>query len=452
MTAAQEAQAGPTVPTTRPAQDVPAAGPVPSGVDVLGVGFGPANLSLAIALQEDSPRTSSSFVEAEREPVWQGGMLLDGSDTQNHPCRDLVTLRNPRSHYSFINYLFEQGRLIEHLNLPVEFPLRKEYARYIQWATNQFRSQVALGARATGIAVAEVDGAPGYVVTCADGSRRAGRALVLGTGRTPFVPRPFDGLDSPRVCHLTRYLPTVRQLAPTEPGSIAVIGGSQSAVEIVLDLARRFPRARIVNYVRKFGLRLKDTSPFSEEGFFPAFTDYYYKASRSGKDALDAYMRPTNYSSSDGDVLKELYALIYEQRLDGEQRVFVRGNSEVRAAEADDSGVALEVAEIHTGDVAAERADLVILATGFRDLGPNPQQEPYPALLRGVIDRFQFDADGYLIVEADYSLRPRVDGTPPLFLNGLCESSHGIGDAGSFSLLSLRAATIRDGLRKQGIG
>ena len=38
---------------------------------------------------------------------------------------------------------------------------------------------------------------------------------------------------------------------------------------------------------------------------------------------------------------------------------------------------------------------------------------------------------------------------PALFLNGLCESSHGIGDAGSFSLLSLRAKTIAESLRKQ---
>jgi L-ornithine N5-oxygenase len=425
--------------------------PMSNCVDLLGVGFGPANLSLAIALQEDSPRTTALFLEAERDPVWQGGMLLDGSNIQNHPCRDLATLRNPRSYYTFLNYLFEEGRLVEHLNLPMEFPLRKEYARYIQWATDRFRAQVEFGARVTEIAIAEVDGVPGYVVTCSDGSCRRGRALVLGTGRTPFVPGPFGKLDSPRVCHLSRYLHTVRQLAHDPPGSVAVIGGSQSAVEIVLDLASRFPQARVKNYVRRYGLRLKDTSPFSEEGFFPTFTDYYFNASRSGKDALDAYMRPTNYSSCDADVLHALYALIYEQRLDGEQRVFLHGNSEIRTAGVEDSGVWFEVEEVHTNDVAVDRAELVVLATGFRDLGPRPHQERYPALLSGVIDQFQFDVDGHLIVEADYRLRPRTVSAPPLFLNGLCESSHGIGDAGSFSLLSVRAATIRDGLRKQGI-
>lgn len=415
--------------------------------DVLGIGFGPANLSLAIALEEDAPSTTALFLEAQTDPVWQSGMLLDGSNIQNHPCRDLVSLRNPRSRYSFLNYLFEEGRLIEHLNLPVEFPLRKEYAQYIQWATRLVGANVELGARVTDIEIEDVAGLPAYVVTLVDGSRRCGRALVFGTGRTALIPAPFDDFDSPRVCHLTQYLQTVRTLTEP-PASVAVIGGSQSAVEIVLDLAKRFPEARIVNYIRAYGLRLKDTSPFSEEGYFPAFTDYYFKAPRSSKQTLDAYMRPTNYSSTDADVLHELYTLIYEQRLDGEQRVSVLGNRQVCAVGATEAGLQFDVEELHTGIRTVEEADLVVLATGFRDLGPHPHQEAHPPLLRGVIDRFRFDADGYLIVGPDYSLRPHSDGTPPLYLNGLCESSHGIGDAGSFSLLSLRAAVIRDALRK----
>ena len=36
-----------------------------------------------------------------------------------------------------------------------------------------------------------------------------------------------------------------------------------------------------------------------------------------------------------------------------------------------------------------------------------------------------------------------------MVLNGLCESTHGIGDAGSFSLLSLRAEMILKGLREK---
>ena len=138
--------------------------------------------------------------------------------------------------------------------------------------------------------------------------------------------------------------------------------------------------------VRSLTLRLKDTSPFSEEGYFPEFTDYYYRASRERKNALDAYMRLTNYSSADGDVLRELYRLIYEQRLDGEQKVFVSGSRQVRDIEVGEDGVRLSVEELNTGESEQLEADFVVLATGFRDLGPAAHQERVPALMRGIAD------------------------------------------------------------------
>ncbi|MEU7279015.1 SidA/IucD/PvdA family monooxygenase [Streptomyces sp. NPDC045431] len=420
--------------------------------DILGIGFGPANLALAIALEErDSPLTAR-FLEARPSPEWQPGMLLDGSDIQNHPSRDLVTLRNPRSRYSFLNYLHEQGRLLRHLNLPSEFPLRKEYAGYIRWAAGFFSHLVDCDQRADRVRITEVAGESLYEVTTVSGRRYLGRTLVMGPGRTPYVPAPYDTVRSRRVFHLTQYLPRLTELTGgtgegREPESVAVIGGSQSAVELALDLSRRFPRTRVTTYTRSHSLRLKDTSPFSEEGYFPEFTDYYFRASREGKRALDAYMHPTNYSSADGDVLRELYLTMYEQELDGDQRVFVRGNHEaVRVAETGDGRIALDFLERHTGETITDTVDFAVLATGFRNMGPGPDEELCPPLMASLADRFATEPDGRLEVDADYALRPVADGTPPLFLNGLCESSHGIGDAGSFSLLSLRAATLADAL------
>ncbi|MGP9019656.1 lysine N(6)-hydroxylase/L-ornithine N(5)-oxygenase family protein [Streptomyces sp. BR1] len=416
--------------------------------DILGVGFGPANLALAIALEErDSPLTAR-FLEARPSPEWQPGMLLDGSDIQNHPSRDLVTLRNPRSRYSFLNYLHEQGRLLRHLNLPSEFPLRKEYAGYLRWASSFFSHLVDCNQRAASVEVVEAGGERLYEVTTMAGDRYLGRTLVLGPGRTPYIPSPYDTVRTPRVFHLTQYLPRLAELAGQgrEPESVAVIGGSQSAVELALDLGRRFPRTKVTTYTRSHSLRLKDTSPFSEEGYFPEFTDYYFQASREGKKALDAYMHGTNYSSADGDVLRELYLTIYEQELDGEQRVFVRGNHEAVAVREAGERVALDFVERHTGERITDTVDFAVLATGFRNMGPAPHEELCPPLMAGLADRFTAEPDGRLLVGADYALQPVADGVPPLFLNGLCESSHGIGDAGSFSLLSLRAATLADAL------
>lgn len=416
--------------------------------DVVGIGFGPANVALAIAIEEANIPIRARFVESQVDPVWQGGLLLDGSNVQNHACRDLATLRNPRSRYTFLNYLFEIGRLVEHLNLPTEFPLRKEYAQYVSWATHHFDHLVDYGQRAVSVAVVDHDGAPAYRVCTQSDQYYLGRTLVLGCGRTPYIPRPFDAVEDERIFHLADYLYRLQSL-PDPQIAIVVIGGSQSAVEITLDLAKRFPNARIINYVRSFGPRLKDTSPFSEEGFFPQFTDYYFRASTASKRQPDTYLRPTNYSSVDADVLNQLYLMIYEQRLEGRQRVFVQNNRQVLGVNREGSSVRLQIEEVHLGGVEEVVADFVILATGFRDLGPGRREEPYPPLLSGVIDRFEFDADDRLDVKNDYSLTATNGGTPPLFINGLCETTHGIGDSGSFSLLPLRAAVIRDGLAKR---
>ncbi|MGW6564483.1 lysine N(6)-hydroxylase/L-ornithine N(5)-oxygenase family protein [Streptomyces sp. NPDC054975] len=417
--------------------------------DILGIGFGPANLALAIVLEEKHPELDARFLEARPAPDWQPGMLLDGSDIQNHPSRDLVTLRNPRSRYSFLNYLHENGRLLRHLNLPSEFPLRKEYAGYIRWAADHFTHVVDYGQRAASVGTVEQDGETLYEVVTESGRRYLSRTLVMAPGRTPYIPRPYDSVHSSRVFHLTRYLPQVAALtADGAPEAVAVIGGSQSAVELALDLSRRFPKTRVVTYTRSHSLRLKDTSPFSEEGYFPEFTSYYHQASPASRRKLDAYMQPTNYSSADGDVLKELYLAMYEQELDGEQKLFVRGNHEATAVTADDHGVTIDFRELHTGERVRDTVDFAVLATGFRNMGPGAHEELHPPMLAPLVSRLATEPDGRLEVASDYRLLPAdtTDALPPLFLNGLCESSHGIGDAGSFSLLSLRAGTLADSL------
>src|SRR5205085_4105209 len=110
--------------------------------DLVGIGYGPANISLAAAFDELEDPPSALFLERDVDPRWQKDMLLPGSDVQHNPIRDLVSLRNPRSRYSFINYLFEHGRLLHHLNLPTVFPLRTEYTDYIDWVRRTVPAQV----------------------------------------------------------------------------------------------------------------------------------------------------------------------------------------------------------------------------------------------------------------------------------------------------------------------
>ncbi|WFU43352.1 SidA/IucD/PvdA family monooxygenase [Bradyrhizobium sp. CB82] len=416
--------------------------------DIVGIGFGPANIALAAALEERDTPHKVAFLEGMNAPAWQPAMLLSGSDIQNNPLRDLVTPRNPRSQYSFINFLHEQGRLFEYLNLGVEFPLRKEYAQYVTWVARHFDRWVRYGRTVTDIKVGGGD--EQYVVSTACGEAYSARSIVVAPGRTPLVPPPFEGQESERLFHLTCYLPRLEQYQRRHgtPRTICVVGGSQSAVELILDLSARFPEANIVNVQRGYGFALKDTSPFSDHVYFPEHVDYYFDASPASKAAIDEQLKRTNYSSADGDVIRKLYLTIYEQKLDRVERIRILTNTRVVSVSEFKGAPLLALEEIHHHQESKLCADIVILATGFRNLGPDPSQERFPPILASIADRLLTDQAGVLHVARDYRLLPRRPEVlfPPIFLNGLCETSHGMGDAGSFSLLSLRSDLIATSL------
>jgi len=106
--------------------------------DIIGIGFGPANIAVAIALEEMYCDKSVLFFEKKQNSSWQNELLISDSDIQNHPLRDLVTPRNPRSKYSFTNFLYEKSRLYEYLNTGYTFPLRIEYNQYVTWVAEHF--------------------------------------------------------------------------------------------------------------------------------------------------------------------------------------------------------------------------------------------------------------------------------------------------------------------------
>lgn len=420
-------------------------------LDLVCVGFGPANIALAIALEELWPTARATFLEKADGPCWQPAMLLSGADIQNNPIRDLVTPRNPRSRYTFVNYLHETGRLFKHLNLPGHFPLRKEYAKYIQWVAEQVSADVEYGCEVTRIGLADGGGGRRIVeVSTADGRTLRAHSVVVAPGRSPNVPPVFAGLATPQVFHTADYLPNVAHLDRGYTGTVVVVGASQSAGEVVLDLVGRLPEATIVNVMSGFGYRLKDTSPFSEEVYFPEFTSYYYQASPEGKERLRAQLRPTNYSSADRDVVDALYCRMYEDELDGQSRLTMRTNRRIDRATHADGKVFLEMTEQITGARDVLAADLVILATGYRDIGVHDRQERLPPLLADLAGILRTDDETGLSVGFDYRLEPASSSRsiPPIYVNGLCETTHGLGDAGSFSLLALRSKAIVQSLRR----
>ena len=278
--------------------------------DVIGVGFGPSNLALAIALDECARRSrlkcAPLFVEKQPHFTWHGGMLLPGSDMQISFLKDLVSLRDPTSPFTFVNYLHKRGRLLDFINCRTFYPSRIEFNDYLRWVAGQFKSQAAYGE--TIVAVEPVTAGQSVTSlrvhsrTLAGGETvRLARNLVVAVGGRPYIPQVFTKIaDDPRVFHSSRYLETVEDVGlGGKAARVAVVGGGQSATEVTVDLRSRFPDASIDLIFRGHALKPSDSSPFVNEIFNPDYTDFVYAQPAERRDAIVRNFRNTNYAVVD---------------------------------------------------------------------------------------------------------------------------------------------------------
>jgi len=419
---------------------------------VLGIGFGPANLSLAVILEELGHLSDAHFIE--RSPVfqWQDEQLLSGADIQNNPFRDLAMQRNQDSPHTFIKYLASRGALTDYLHLNAKFPLRREYGDYLAWVARAFADRVDYGHSAAQLTLHnDEDGNELFCVETQHNERHLGQTLVLGTGRSPRIPHPFPVSLGDTVFHSTRYLSSVNAFRDRDI-RVVVIGASQSAIEIVLNLLERPNVRQVTSIHRSIGFRLKDTSPYSRQVFLPEFVDYFHPLPAAVKRRLRTDLRSINYAACDQDVIDRLVTVQREYDLIGSDRLRLLPFTEV--TEIDDLAGhgphRLTVRETNHHTHHTLDADVVILATGFKDFGISADDERYHPLLEGVAHRLPFDDEGIPEVGRDYAIELKAPDPAPrplkIYLNGLCEASHGMGDAGALAMLSARASDIATSL------
>ncbi|PIL19837.1 hypothetical protein P775_12590 [Puniceibacterium antarcticum] len=422
--------------------------------DVVGIGFGPANIALAALFDDEGIFNNSVFLEKSKTPVWQEEMLFENaldihSNIQNIPHRDLATLRSPRSRYTFMNYLHSTGKLLSHLNMDLLMPMRPDFAGYVSWVSSQLSNYLRTDQAVDKITMLDDIHSHVYRIDVKGKEPVFARNVIVGTGREAYIPKPFQNvIDDDRVFHLTSYKTSHTALMKKGAKNFAVIGSSQSAAEILLHMSKYEPRLELHSFMRRFAYPLKDTSPFMSEIFFPSFTDMYFEADDSLKKRIDMDVHRTNYGACDMDVLTELYRQIYYDKMHGANRITINRLTDIISAEADESGVHLTVRDARTMETRKEIFDGVVLATGFRNIGTSESSVRIPAVLDGISDMLDLSDDGCAQVDRSYrvKLKPGLESAGSLILNGLCETSHGMGDAGSLSLLASRSQIIAGAL------
>ncbi|MBF9267086.1 lysine N(6)-hydroxylase/L-ornithine N(5)-oxygenase family protein, partial [Paracidovorax cattleyae] len=400
--------------------------------DLIGIGFGPSNVGLAIALEEHrgahGRAPQAFFIERQPSFAWHPHMLLDHAHMQISFLKDLATLRNPQSRFTFLNYLHEQGRLQDFINLKSFYPSRHEFNDYLGWAARQFEGQCAYGEEV--FEVLPEPGPDGVVEQLRVRSRNAAgrvqerlaRNLIVGVGGTARIPEVFRGLHGdPRVFHSSTYLRDIARQGAAR--SIALIGAGQSAAEIFMDLQGRAHAPEVDWAMRARAIRPSDDSPFVNEIFNADFTDYMFGRSGPERESLLREYAHTNYAVADLELIQQVFKTFYEQRVTGGRRLRMLRQHEVRAARADASGVYFTFHDRESGEESTVRYDAAVLATGYERAAHRDVLAPLAPYL------------GDFTVDRHYRVQTAPGFRPAIFLQGACESSHGLSD----TLLSVTA-------------
>src|SRR2546426_6944033 len=103
--------------------------------DAIGVGIGPFNLSLAALLAPTS--FHARFFERNADFQWHPGLLFPEATIQVSYLKDLVTLADPTSRYSFLAFLHAKKRFYRFINTGQARVHRLEFNQYLQWVAGQ---------------------------------------------------------------------------------------------------------------------------------------------------------------------------------------------------------------------------------------------------------------------------------------------------------------------------
>ncbi|WOB48206.1 lysine N(6)-hydroxylase/L-ornithine N(5)-oxygenase family protein [Xanthomonas hydrangeae] len=362
--------------------------------DFVGIGLGPFNLGLA-CLAAPIAELDGIFLDQQDGFDWHPGMLLEDATLQTPFLADLVTLADPTSRYSFLNYLKTQGRLYAFYIREDFFLLRREYNQYCQWAAAQLPS-LRFGHAVQAVeydAQRQCYQVQGQHAHSDRVFRHAARRLVLGTGTTPSVPACCGGLRAP-VSHSSSYLQDKPRLQRAR--SITVLGSGQSAAEVYRDLLQdidvhgyalqwitRSPRFYPLEYTK---LTLEMTSP--------EYIDYFHALPEDTRAGLLAQQSGL-YKGINSSLINEIFDLLYRKRLAGPVDTALTTNTELRGCHRQADGrLLLELHQHEQQQAYSMQTDALVLATGYA--------AQVPAFLQPIAERLRRDARGRLLADRNY--------------------------------------------------
>lgn len=398
--------------------------------DCIGIGVGPANLSLA-SLLHDHQDITNLFLDKKTDFDWHDGQLVPGATLQVSMLKDLVSLTDPTNSFSFLSYLHAQGKIYHFINAQFDAVPRQEFRNYLKWAADR-NANVVFGEQ-----VLSVDFDKAFTVRT-DKRTLTANNISVGVGSRAWVPEMADLGE--RQFHASDIMTMGTRLGGRR---VCVIGGGQSGAEVFLDLINRpeRDRPRRVSWVsRRPNYFPIDDSPFTNDFFGPSYSEYFFTLDRGVRQQFNA----RQLLASDGiseSTLREIYQRVYLLRFveGAHDLVALYPNREVRTVRAGSDGKwEIEVANNnHPGVVRQLDADVIVWATGFR-----PTRMDF---LDPIAHRLEREGDELRI---DRNFAAQWDGPADrrIFVQNAAVRQRGLADR-NLSLIAWRSQRVVDQLR-----
>jgi lysine N6-hydroxylase len=390
----------------------------------VGIGAGPANLSLA-ALFQSSTTESIALFDKKEGPSWHDTLLHTGVRMQTSWLKDLVSLIDPTHKLTFINYLVTTGRLFALLNAQFDFIPRREYMQYLAWASGQI-DNIHYGVSIDTISFT----GEGFLLH--SGGRRIaqGKHLVIGVGTRPVMPTGLSWLPADRAFIADELGWRIDEMSTDKHAPVAVVGGGQTGLEAVMRLlGGGFTDVRWLG--RRQWFQTIDDSPVANEFYRPAHQQFLQTLSRTTRRALVEEQNPTGDALTPG-ALRALYQANYDRMLElGRFPVTLLPGRDVTTGTVEDGDLVLH--STTTEGKEQHRVKYAVVAVGRQTV-----DVPFDDELRS---RIETDDDGEMVLETDYSVRWDGTGGHRIYALNRARLSHGIPDA-NLTLLPVRSAIV----------
>jgi lysine N6-hydroxylase len=363
--------------------------------DIIGIGIGPFNLGLA-ALSAPLADLDTLFLDQSDEFNWHPGLMLDEVTLQVPFMADLVTMADPASQYSFLNYMKLTGRLYKFYIRENFFIFRKEYNAYCKWVLGQLNN--CLFSRQ--VVSVTYEGAV-YRVTARDthsGETNTWQTykLVLGTGTSPYIPAAIKEKSLKDVIHTSQYLNHKDRLVQKQ--SVTIIGSGQSAAEIFQDLLPQVKKGMKLNWFTRSErfFPLENHTKLTLELTSPDYIDYFHDLPEvQRKDVLSR--QSILFKGINADLINQIYNSLYAMDLNDEaHKVVLMANARLNDIQKEDESYLLSFLQVEQGETFDINTDAVILATGYKYAEPD--------FLTGISDRIRRLDDGNYDVRRNYTI------------------------------------------------